>query len=1084
MLYVHLAAQNKEPVDYVNPLIGTERSIHTTMWESKGATFPGVLLPNGMVQITPDGYMYADKIIKSFSFINHSSGFGSYGDFKLTAFSGDSSSGINTGANFNHLQEISTPYLYQVQLQNFGIDAEFTATERVGLCKFTFKDQKAAHFLLSAILNFKKIDSGTISGQCGAYYFIAQFSKPFKSADQYLPQKDIPKTLLNNEKATTILIDYGILSNDSILIKIGFSTVSFEGVKSNISKELSSWDFDKTYAASKKIWNEKLAQITVKTADERAKEIFYTALYHSMFMPVKLSDADALKDTYSALFPWDTHRTVHPLITILDPKKESDMISSVLSAYDKTGWLPTDNMMGNHNTQIILDSYRKGAINFDISKACKAIVKSMMDSPYARREMADFVQNKYVPSDITSSVTHSLEFAYDNWAAAAFLEKTGNKNKYEKAYKTFMARAAYYQNNYNASTGFMEAKTTAGQWVEGGYSEGTPWTYSWYVPHDVQGLINLMGGKNMFSRKLTQCFEEGNYVHDNEPPLHYAYLFNYCGEPWKTQFYARKIMEDSYSSDPGGLPGNDDLGTLSSWYIFSAMGFYPVTPGTAQYQIGSPVFEETIIHLPNGKIFLIKANHVSVQNKYIQSASINSVPLKHAWFDHKEITNGSKIIFEMGPLPNKTWGNSKEHKPYSMTTGIPDIKLKTVQVSAKTTSANKGIDIALTVINKSKAAGTTSIPVMVDGKYFITANPLLEGGEIRTIHVPVILYKEGLHKIKINNFPAVKLIIKKTRPTFLHSDITVPFPPIFYLKDTISVSGKVKNLGSYPAVKLISFYLNKRVTKTQKIFLQAGEEQEIKFKLTADQEGIFEIGIDDSKPEIIRVFNRSSKKNNDYNKLSFLDPVLIMDFDGTTSTVIPDFSGHKNDGNIIGKLNWVDGIFEKGIQTNALTDSYISFPDSTTLGKAGESEQLTMMAWIYPMEEKNFSDIISKGDWNTLQLKGSNQFINFYSNGWEGHEATISVPKDWNRHWHHLAGVADGKYFKLYVDGKLTTTKKAELRNPFGETGTSIYSNYLWNIGRNETAPDRVFNGIIDDVMIFKKDLTQQQIINIMLRNF
>lgn len=1084
MMHVHLAAQNKGPVDYVNPFIGTERSSHTTIWESKGATFPGVLLPNGMVQITPDGYMYSDKIIKSFSFINHSSGFGSYGDFKLAAFAGDSSSWINTDANFSHFQEISTPYLYQVQLENFGLNAAFTATERVGLCKFTFKNKADGHFLLSAISNLKIIDSSTISGRCGTYYFIAQFSKPFKTADQYLSQNDSTKPLLGIEKATTILINYGVVANESILIKIGFSTVSFDGVKSNISKELLGWDFDKACATSKRIWNEKLGQISIKTTDEKAKEIFYTSLYHSMFMPVKLSDASALKDTYSALFPWDTYRTVHPLITILNPKKESDMVSSVLSAYDKTGWLPTDNMMGNHNTQIILDSYRKGAADFDIPKACEAIVKSMLDSPYARREMADFVQYKYVPADITSSVTHSLEFAYDNWAAATFLEKTGNKRKYEKAYKTFMARAAYYQNNYNPSTGFMEAKTTAGQWVEGGYSEGTPWTYTWYVPQDMQGLTNLMGGQNAFAKKLTQCFEQGYYVHDNEPPLHYAYLFNFCGEPWKTQFYSRKIIEDSYSSDPGGLPGNDDLGTLSSWYIFSAMGFYPVTPGTAQYQIGSPVFEKTIIHLQNGKDFSIKANHVSLQNKYIQSASINGVPLNRPWFDNKEIINGSNIIFEMGPIPNKEWGNSEENKPYSMSTGTADIQLKKVQVSTKTARANEAVNISVILINKGKAAGTTSLPVMIDGKYYTTVTPLLKGNECRTFYVPVSVYKEGLHKIKISNYPAVKLIIKKTKPTFLCSGISIPFPPLFNLNDTISVSGKVKNLGSSPAIKLVNLFLNKQAIQSQKIFLRAGEEKEIKYKLPANQEGVFNVGIDKSKPEIIRVVDRSVKKNNDYDKLSFLDPVLIMDFDETTSSVIRDYSGNKNEGNIIGKLNWVEGIFGNGIQTNAITKSYISFPDSSSLGKAGESEQLTIMAWIYPMEEKNFSDIISKGDWNTLQLKGSNQFINFYSNGWEGHEATISVPKNWNRHWHHIAGVADGKYYKLYVDGKLTTTKKAETRNPLGETGTSIYSNNLWNIGRNETAPDRVFNGIIDDVMIFKKDLTQQQIINIMLRNF
>lgn len=1079
-----LYAQNKQPIDYVNPFIGTEKSSHPTMWESKGATFPGVLLPYGMVQITPDGYMFSDKIIRSFSFINHASGYGSQGDFNLMAFTGDSLSGVNIPSKFDHQHEISTPYFYQVLLQNSGINAAFTSTERVGFCKFSFTKKAAAHFILSAISNLIIIDSSTISGNCAGYYFIAQFNKPFKNISTYLSQISTETSSLTNEKPGSFLINYSPLPAGSILLKIGFSTVSFEGAENNISKELPGWDFDQTCAVSKRKWNEKLGQITIKTTNEKAKEIFYTALYHTLFMPIVLSDANALKDTYGAMFPWDTYRTEHPLITILDPHRESDMINSILSVYDKTGWLPTDNMMGNHNIQLIADSYSKGATDFDGKKACKAIIKSMMQPPYARREMTDFVKYKFVPATITSSVTHSLEFAYDSWASAMFIEETGNKINYPKAYKILMERAAYYRNSYHAATGFMEAKTFAEQWVEGGYSEGTPWTYSWNVPHDVQGLINLMGGKKVFSLKLSQCFDEGKYVHDNEPPLHYAYLFNYCGEPWKTQLQASKITAESYSTDPGGLPGNDDLGTLSSWYIFSAMGFYPVTPGIAQYQVGSPVFEETTIHLINGKQFNIKAKNVSAQNKYIQSASINGTPLNQPWFTHQQILSGSKIIFEMGPKPNKAWGTKASLKPYSMTTATPFFILKKIRLSASSAKANKVIDISVNVQNSSEAAGSVNIPVQVDGKIYTTVTKVLNGGINSTIHIPVTLYKQGVHIVQINGLPAQKITIIKTSPNFLYSDINMPFPPLYYLNKIIPVSAKIKNLGSYGSVALANLYLNNKKVQTKKILLQPGEQKEFKFMFIAKHEGVFNIKIENFKPIMVRIFDSLVKNKYNYKKLSFLDPVLIMDFEELSDSIIPDLSGHKNNGNITGKLNWVTGVFGKAIQTNATTENYISFPDRTSLGEAGESTLLTIMAWIYPIDEKNFSDIISKGDWNALQIKGSNQFINFYSSGWEGHEATLAVPKNWNRHWHHLAGVADGKYFKLYVDGKLAATKKSEPRNPLGETGTSIYSNNLWNIGRNETAPDRVFNGYIDEVMIFKKALIQQQVINILLHNF
>ena len=1079
-----LTAQTKQPVDYVNPFIGTEKSTHLTMWESKGATFPGVLLPYGIVQITPDGYMYSDKKIKSFSFLNHYSGYGSSGSFNLMAFTGDTLSAANRSSAFDHKKETSTPYFYQVILDNFGINAAFTSTERVGLCKFTFPQSASTHFVLSDVAGVKMIDSSSISGHCAGYFFIAQFSKPFKSSGPSLQQPGKLSSSSDTETPAEFFINYSTTSKEVILVKIAFSTISFAGADNNREKELPGWDFEQTSLRSKKIWNTKLGQVEVKTAVKNTKEIFYTALYHTMFMPVVLSDANDKKDKYTALFPWDTYRTKHPLITILNPERESDMISSVLSVYDNTGWLPTDNMMGNHNTELILDSYVKGATNFDTAKAAVAMRKSLMDSPYARREMADFVAYGFVPANIASSVTHSLEFAYNNWAVADFLEKTGNKKKYLKQYNILRERAGYYQNSFDAATGFMKAKTTDGQWVDGGYGEGTSWTYSWYVPHDVQGLINLMGGKKVFSKRLGQCFDEGHYVHDNEPPLHYAYLFNFCGDPWKTQLHTRKILEESYSADPGGLPGNDDLGTLSSWYVLSAMGFYPVTPGTTQYQIGSPVFEETTIHLSNGHQFVIKANHVSQQNKYIQSASINGTPLNRPWFTHQEILNGSTLVFEMGPLPNKAWASREENKPYSMTKGTPDFVINKLRISATIAKANEARYLSVTVKNISKVAGMVSLPVWIDGKLFKTVSAVINANESKIIHVPINLYQEGMHSIQIPGVATCKLIIQKTVPSFLYSDFTIPFPPLFNLKDSFSVSATVKNLGSYQASTVANLFINGQAVQSKKIILTPGEEQKIQFSHTATKEGISHIGIATLQPALVNISNRSVQKEINYVALSSLNPLLILNFDQPETAAITDFSGQRNDGIVSGNLNWVDGIFGKAIQTNASAGNYISFPDSTSLDKSGALTTLTMMAWVKPMDEKNFSDIISKGDWNALQLKGSNQLINFYSNGWEGHEATATVPENWNQHWHHLAGVADGTYFKLYVDGKLVETKKGELRNPKGETGMSDYSNNLWNIGRNETALDRVFNGYIDDVMIFKNALTQEQVIDLMLHNF
>ncbi len=1084
IMFIDLSAQIKQPVDYVNPFIGTEKSSHLTVWESKGATFPGVLQPFGMVQITPNGYTYADKKIKSFSFLDHFSGYFSYGRFNLMAFTDDTTSAWQAGSAFDHSSEKASPYYYQVMLKDSRINAEFTATSKIGFCKFTFPESASANLVISDVTEVKVLDSNTINGRCGDYYFIAQFSRPFNSAGPDIETATEKAGSVNLASPSRFIINYSTKDSEVILMKIGFSTTSFQGVEKNIKIELPGWDFEKTSLQTKEAWNKKLGKIEIKTPDQSTKEVFYTALYHSMFMPIILSDAGASQDNYSALFPWDTYRSKHPLITLLEPEKESDMVASVLSEYDKTGWLPTDNMMGNHNTELILDSYVKGANNFNISKACEAMSKSLITPPYARREMADFVKYKFVPASITSSVTHSLEFAYNCWAVANFLEQTGNKEKYLKEYELLIERAGYYKNSFDVGTGFMRAKTISGQWTNGGYAEGTNWTYSWYVPHDVQELINLMGGNDIFSKQLNKCFEEGQYVHDNEPPLHYAYLFNYCGQPWKTQAWARHIVESSYSTDPGGLPGNDDLGALSSWFVFSAMGFYPVTPGTTQYQIGSPVFEETTIHLSNGHDFVIKANSVSHENKYIQSATIDGVKLNRPWLTHEEIAKSKILIFEMGPEPNKKWGSDLSYKPYSMTSGTPDFVIKNYQLSARVVKADQPFNILVTVQNNSNVTGTFIVPVYLDGKSFKTISVILEPGETRTLQSPATSYYEGMHSIEIKGMKAMKLEVQKTIPTLLYSDLKISSSPIININDSTFISATVKNAGSYRTSKPVKLFVNGSEAQTKVIALKPGEEKEITFKYVASGEGLHDISIAKLNPVTINVLNRSIKIKYDYKSLASLTPLLIMDFDEEPSTMIPDFSGLGNDGIVKGNLNWVEGAFGKAIQTNGPLGNYIVFPGSSSLDQMARSTPLTMMAWVYPIDERNFADILSKGDWNSLQVKGSNRLVNFYASGWEGHQATASVPENWNLNWHHLAGVANGIDFKLYVDGKLVENKKGELRDPKGETGTANYSNSLWNIGRNETAPDRVFNGYIDDVMIFKNALTQQQIIDLMLHNF
>ena len=774
------------------------------------------------------------------------------------------------------------------------------------------------------------------------------------------------------------------------------------------------------------------------------------------------------------------------------------MIASVLTEYDRTGWLPTGNMLGNHNVELILDSYVKGVRNFDAGKAREAIRKSLLDSPYARRDMALYNSLGYTPASRVNSVSQTLEFAFSDWAAATFLQLTdtaglsGPASPADAGY--LLRRSCNYRHLYRPETGFMTARTDSLDWTGGGYCEGTEWTYTWYVPHDIHGLINLMGGQTAFSARLSECFEKGYYVHDNEPPLHYAYLFDFSGEPWKTQEWARHITETSYSDVPGGLPGNDDLGALSSWYVLSAMGFYPVTPGRPVYEIGSPVFEECIIHLPNGRDFTIRAPGSSARNKYIRSASLNGRPYQRPWLSHQDIIAGGILTLEMSPVPNKTWGAGPENAPPSLTTGQPYFTAGAPAISTPVADAGQPVQWSCRIANTGPAAGTLQLDILVDGRPFLTRSVLVDSKDSVMVSVPVILYRAGLHRISAAPHPAttfdthgipaapLQLLVNAKAPAFFYHDLALPLPPVLRRTDSFAVSATVRNTGSSSASAAVTLYLNQRPLQTRRIPLQAGQEKEVRFRLAAaDCTPLSLIGIGDLPPLPVRILDRNTPSAPDPALLRRLNAALVLNFDQGPADRIADLSAGGNDGKVYGTPHWVTGLFGSAIQLNAARGCYIEIPRGAGLDTLTQSDSLTMMAWIYPMDEENFSDIICRGDWDALQLKGSNTVVNFYTNGWEGHEAFAPVPAGWNRHWHHIAGVTRYPNEELYIDGRLVATKRMEPRDPHGETGLGTYYDHPWRIGANATDPGRVFKGYIDEVMIFRKALSGGEIGRLMM---
>ena len=719
----------------VDPFIGTD--IH-------GHAFPGATLPFGMVQLSPDngtagwdwcsGYNYSDSVIIGFSH-THLSGTG-IGDLLDILFmpavlsintDADSSKLINLHSSFSHKNETANPGYYSVLLDTYNIKAELTATKRAGFQRYTFPKTKDAIVVLNLghSLNddtttgsyIKIINNQTIVGyrystgwaKDQRVYFEAKFSQPFTA---YLLNLD--NKLNGKEKeAKGIMLDgifkFNTEKESELLVKVGISSANIKGAEDDLNTEITGWNFDKIKNDAANSWQKEISKIKITSSSNSLKRTFYTALYHTMMAPNLFSDVNGnfkgadgkvhQAKGYNQLTVfslWDTFRAEHPLLTIIAKDRVNDCVRSMLAHYEETGLLPvwelegneTNTMTGYHAVPVITDAILKGYHGFNIQEAYKAMKASAMQDNFG---INYFNELGYVPAEkIRESVSRTLDYCYDDWCIAQiakFLHK-------ENDFNYFIKRAGDYQNLFDKSTGFMRGKFADGKWrvpfspafsdVENpDYTEGDAWQWTWFVPQDVEGLINLMGGRQNFTQKLDSLFEQssavnsetapidvsgmiGQYSQGDEPSHQIAYLYDYAGEPWKTQAYTRKICETLYTDSADGLCGNDDCGQMSAWYIFSVMGFYPVNPAAGIYAIGSPMLNKVSIDVGRNKHFTLIANNVSKENKYIQSAELNGKPLNLTYITQKEIMNGGTLIFNMGNKPNKEWGASKDDAPPSM----------------------------------------------------------------------------------------------------------------------------------------------------------------------------------------------------------------------------------------------------------------------------------------------------------------------------------------------------------------------------------------------------------------------------------
>lgn len=629
-------------------------------------------------------------------------------------------------SRFSHEQESARPGYYQVLLQDDSINVELTATLRAGLHRYTYPKASDARLIVDMeptihghqhpVTQIRVVNDSTIAGMKYTVgwakrhyvYFYAVFSSPFDyklySGTEY--QSDSTSVTVNTAKA---VISFRNLPADGrVLAKVGISSVDEEGARLNVEAEIPNWDFEGVMKQANTTWNEALGKIDIETSDNDSRTVFYTSLYHAFIQPSLASDVDGRYRTmgheikqdasytnYTVFSLWDTFRAAHPLYTIVTPEQNQAFIRSLLRKYDEGGILPkwelasneTGTMIGYHAVSVIADAMMKKQCDFDVKKALEACIRSsvydttgvtpMMDRQILNGKLMPVsikYKNElgYIPCDkVGGSVSQGLEFAYNDWLIAQMMKEHNRKDLYDK----YMELSRNYRNYFDPETKLMRGRLSDGSWITpfdpasvqrpSNYVEGNAWQWAWFVPQDVEGLMELVGGQKSFEAHLDTLFTTsseltgdpnaaadvtgmiGQYAHGNEPSHHIPYLYNYAGAPRKTQALVDHILRTLYHNDPNGLSGNEDVGQMSAWYALSAMGFYSFCPGRPVYEIGRPIFDKVTIHLSNGKDFVIQAKNNSVENKYIRSMKLNGEDLAEPRFSHFDLMKGGELIFEM-----------------------------------------------------------------------------------------------------------------------------------------------------------------------------------------------------------------------------------------------------------------------------------------------------------------------------------------------------------------------------------------------------------------------------------------------------
>jgi putative alpha-1,2-mannosidase len=1027
---------------WVNPFIGTGSSDVYTRWGSEGGCYPGAVAPWGAVQLTPEthagtgGYRYADSSILFFSCAQHNSGFpnGSAGRIKIMPFDTRSGYKATAGLCFDHRDESASPGYYRVQFRN-GLLAEATATPRCGLFRFRFPAGMAPAVFIGDMGAIRFVSPRVIEG--------TGFHTVITSSHNVQERQAINDgyTLLFGPAADTAV---------TITLTISHSSADAAGARQNIQAETGTASFEQIHARTAAHWNLLLAAVTLPGSSDSAATVFYTALYHALLLPYILSDADgryrgadgkihrtAGKAEYTGFSPWDTYRTLHPLLSLLYPAVQEDMVRSLLDYYRQTGRLPTESMTGNHAVAIIADACSKGiAVNPRLAYA--AMRANLLDTPFVQQDMQVYRQQGYIPAGYPESVTRTVEYAYDDWVLWRFSQQVLHRND------TLLQKQGYsYRNLFSPEAMFLVPRTGDHFVVNpstAGYKEGDKWVYTYAVPHHTKDLINLLGGDSLFAARLDSALRTNTLVFDNETVFQVPYLFNEAGYPALTQQWVQYIMLHRFANTPGGLPGNDDLGAVSAWYVFSALGIYPFCPGAPFYTTGVPLFPLAVVHLPNGRTLRIEKKAAAPAGVYTR-VQLNGQPLTGR-LQHQQLMKGGQLVFDGGTTPKQ---------PVD-TTAYPVFRLRDVHVSNNSVQPGEPFRVYYTLENKG-ATATKQLVVWAGNRVCAVKNCLVPRDGITEDSITCRLYPSGSVTLRLENAPPIAMTVTAgdtSRMLYLHS---IRLRPVLQAGQPQQWTYTAQNTGGYARRFVIPAGIDGRRLRYDTLLLQPGEEKKVQGQYTTGTTaGMHRLSIGQDTV-VFKTYTTATGSS-----------LLDLRFRGHIPT---DHSGFSNQVKAMGEA--------AGSTTDTLTgwpfgnSSYLEMQPAPVLDRLDTT--LTMMAWVYPVADspEPLVDLLSKGDNHVLQVSG-NRTLTFFAGGWGRGDCSAPLPANWLHHWHHIAGVCTGDSLVLYIDG---------IRQAAACVGKAVPLTVpnLWQAGRNEEFPGtRIFRGYMKRIALFYAALSEAEI--------